>query len=385
VGRRRTPYGVALCLLLTGALAAPADPDWHIPQAPADAPAPEHPGFLRLETALTAYRELAATDGWPALPEGPVLEAGVRDARVATLRARLRRTGEFTAAMDAAMGADAWFFDAALASALRRFQSRHGLPDTGLLTERTRLALNVPADERVRQLEATRTRWLWLPRDFGPRHLFANVPAGRLELVENGTTRLVMRIIAGHPSRPTPTFQDTVRAITVNPPWNVPRRVAVEDLLPGQQADRGYFDRLGIRVLRERDGVVVDAKGIDWQSLGPDNFPYRLVQRPGPLNSLGRLKFVTGNPWDIFLHDTPARGLFDLNSRTLSSGCLRLEAPEALAEILLEGNVPSTKATQTVPLPRPITLYVVYLTSWVDPDGTVQFRPDVYGRDAHLR
>jgi murein L,D-transpeptidase YcbB/YkuD len=400
---------IALALLLaaraaagTPAPATPAqDPDWHIPLAPPDAGPQQQPDAQRLREALARYRELAAEGGWAGLPAGPALQPGQRDARVVALRERLRVTGDFTGLPGTA---DAWFFDGGLQRALQGFQARHGLPATGVPDERTVAALDVPAAERVRQLETTLARWDWLPRDFGPRYLWVNVPGGSLESREDGATTLAMRVIAGHPDRPTPSFRDTVSAIVENPPWSVPRTIAVEDLLPTQQEDPTFLARLGIRVF-DNQGREQDPARINWQRLGADRFPYRLRQDPGPLNSLGRLKFVLSNPWDIFLHDTPSRRLFDLNSRTLSSGCIRLEQPEELAGRLLagvpggipfpletrgldsrgKGIPPGTPATRTVKLDRPITIYVVYLTAWVTPAGVVNFRPDVYGRDARLR
>jgi murein L,D-transpeptidase YcbB/YkuD len=396
---------LALALLLSAA-AAPAatdhDPDWHIPRASQAAAETQRPDAIRLRDALARYQVLAAAGGWPPLPAGTTLQPGERAATVAALRERLRVTGDFAGLSGTA---DTWFFDAGLQRALQDFQARHGLPATGVVDDRTLAALNVPAADRVQQLQATLTRWNWLPRDLGPRYLWANVPGGYLELVEDGAPTLAMRIIAGHPERPTPSFKDTVSQIVVNPSWSVPLRIAVEDLLPTQREDPTFLARLGIRVLTGT-GREVDPARIDWRRVSTDRFPFRLRQDPGPLNSLGRLKFVLHNPWDIYLHDTPSRRLFDLNSRTLSSGCIRLEKPEELAERLVGAASAATSlpressprvsrgrevaaeaapTTQTVQLTRPVPLYVVYLTSWVTAEGVVHFRPDVYGRDARLR
>ncbi len=382
---------LALALLLsTAASAAPVqDPDWHIPLTPDTAGESQRPEAVRLRAALTHYRQLAEAGGWPELPAGTSLQAGQRDERVALLRDRLRISGDFSGIPATA---DAWFFDLPTAQALQSFQRRHTLPDSGQLDERTRTALNVPISDRMQQLQVNLTRWNWLPREPGPRYLWVNVPTGSLEVIDQGETVLRMRIIAGHPSRPTPSFQDMVRQIVVNPSWSVPHTIAVEDLLPAQQADPGFFARLGIRVFRGTGPTAreLDARQIDWQRVSPGRFPYRLLQKPGPLNSLGRYKLVMDNPWDIFLHDTPSRRLFDLSSRTLSSGCIRLEQPDALVQLLLEGTpLPAGAAdgtrTRNVTLPKPIPVYIVYLTAWVTPAGEVNFRPDVYGRDAGLR
>ncbi len=387
---RRGAVLTAAGLLILGVVSAPGaatagvpDPDWHIPAPPVDAPAPVDPAYLRLLAAADAYRVLAANGGWAIVPPGPLLQAGGRDARVVALRNRLRATGEFSAEVNA----DPWFFDGALLRAVQVFQARHGVPATGAVDERTRDLLNVSAAERLRQLEITAGRWRWLPRTFPERYLWVNVPESTLELREHGTAVITMRVIAGHPDRPTPSFVDEITAVDLNPAWSVPRRIAVEDLLPAQQADPDFLRRLGIRVLPAHapDGRPRDPSRIDWAALGPERFPWRLRQDPGPANSLGRYRFVMDNPWDIFLHDTPSRRLFDLQSRTLSSGCIRLEDPEALVAALL-GTLPAaTAASRRLRLPQPIPIYVVYLTSRVTDDGVVHFRPDVYGRDARLR
>lgn len=346
------------------------------------------PAVLALDAALARYAALAA-DGWPELPDGPVLAPGVRDPRVAALRTRLRREGDYAGEM----GADPWFLDAALGAAVRRFQARHGLPEDGRVDARVRAELNVPATVRHARLAAARTRWQWLPRDLGREHLFVNVPAATLALVRDGATVLAMRTVVGHPERPTPSFTGPVTSITFHPSWSVPARLAVEDLLPRQQADRGFFDRLGIAV-RDARGRRVDPDRVDWAALGPGRLPYRLVQAPGPANSLGRVKITVRNPYDIYLHDSPSRPLFDLTYRTLGAGCVRLEQPAALVTALLSADRAWTAADTAARFASgtPLTLdlragppvWVVYLAAWADADGTAHFRPDVYGRDARL-
>ncbi len=372
----------------TASAADPVTPDarWQIPAPPADAGPSTTPDALRLTAALAHYQALASSGGWPVLPPGIRVEAGQRDPLVATLRARLRVSADYNGLPDTA---DAWYFDARLLGAVQHFQSRHGLPATGQLDEATVATLNVPAAARVAQLETTLARWNQLPRAFEPLHVWINIAAAKLQLIEHGSTVLEMRVIAGHPDRPTPSFKDEVPQLVVNPPWSVPRTIAVEDLLPWQQEDASFLARLGIRVMNGA-GRTVDATQIAWHELGPNRFPYRLRQDPGPLNALGRIKFVLHNPWDIFLHDTPSRRLFDLNSRTLSSGCIRLAEPEKLALAL--GADPAelaaalaSETTRNVRLPKPVPVYAVYLTSWVSEDGIVHFRPDVYGLDAGLR
>lgn len=291
------------------------------------------------------------------------------------------------------IGADPWFFDAGLVAAIRRFQARHGLPESGVVDEGTLAELNVPAEERLAQLEATRVRWAWLPGDLGRAHIVANVPAATLTVVADGTVVTTMRTVVGHPERPTPSFVSPVTAVVFHPEWSVPRRMAVEDLLPQQQQDPAFFTRLGVRVL-DAGGRRVDPARVDWRSLSADRFPYRLVQAAGPANSLGRVKLALDNPFDIYLHDTPSRPLFGLSYRTLGSGCIRLEDAGAVVTWLLSGDREWTAAataarlagsrTETLRLRHGPPVWVVYLTSSVDADGTVNFRRDVYGWDARL-
>lgn len=342
-----------------------------------------------LDSALERYRAIVAAGEWPIVPAGPALVAGVRDPRVVALRDRLRREGDYRADM----GADPWFFDAALRDAVLHFQERHGLPGNGSADERTRSELNVPARVRLAQLAATRTRWRWLPRALGTRHVLANIPAATLSIVDGDTVVRTMRTVVGHPGRPTPSFASPVTAIVFHPEWSVPTRLAVEDLLPQQQQDPGFLTRLGFRVLDGR-GRRIDPQQVAWDTLSARRFPYRLVQAAGPANSLGAVKLALANPFDIYLHDSPSRPLFELSYRTLGSGCIRLEDPAALVTWLVGGERPWTEAdtaarlragpTATLRLKASPVVWVVYLTSWADADGTAYFRRDVYGRDARL-
>jgi murein L,D-transpeptidase YcbB/YkuD len=404
--RRRLPcalLGVALlaCIspcstvLAAANLTAPslADPDWHIPaRAGTDTRPPANRQFALLSKALAEYRAIEQAGGWPQIPGGAVLSPGVRDSRVELLRNRLRLSGDFRAEMQA----DPWFFDTGVNEALRRHQARHGLPATGVLDERTREALNVPAGPRADQLAVTLERWRWLPEDLGTRYAWVNTAAATLHLFENGARVLAMRTIVGHPSRPTPSLASEIRQVIFNPTWSVPYTIAVEDLLPRQQEDPAYLARHRFRVLPGADpaGAEIDPARIDWARLSRGNFPYRLRQDAGPGNSLGRIKLVMDNPFDIYLHDTPERGLFGLTSRTLGSGCIRLEDARALATLLVAAESDwsaedtarriDSGGTSAVSLRRPLPIYVVYLTAWVDDDGTVNFRRDLYGRDARM-
>ena len=374
-----------------------ADPDWHIAPPPAidagatptpDGLGPPHRDYQLLKAALGRLLAVARSGGWPVIDAGSPLSLGARDPRVEILRARLRASGDY----DSEMGADPWFFDTGMDTAVRRFQERHELPRDGIFGDRTRDAANVPVAERIDQITVTMERWRWLPRDLGPRYVWVNIPRASLDVVENGQSILAMRVVVGHRVRPTPSLAGDIDRVVFNPTWSVPRTIAVEDLLPQQQDDKGFLARHRIRVFS--GDKEVNAESIRWDRLGADRFPYRLVQVAGPGNSLGRIKIAMDNPFDIYLHDTPAKGMFGLNTRTLSSGCVRLEDAPSLATLLIASDrawtAEETAArasgtpTQTINLKHRIPIYLVYLTAWPGADGEIHFGRDSYGRDARV-
>jgi murein L,D-transpeptidase YcbB/YkuD len=277
---------------------------------------------------------------------------------------------------------------------VRRFQFRHGLVADAIVGRQTLAALNVTAAERAHQLAVNLERWRWLPRFFGMRHLRVNLPAFHLELIEKGERVLDMRVIVGRLLRPTPAFVGRMTYLVLNPYWEVPPRLAVLDLLPKIQKDRDYLAKNGFKVFTLSGGAQRNPAAIDWQQLGPGNFPYHLRQDPGPKNSLGRIKFIFPNKYNIYLHDTPTPELFAREQRTFSSGCIRVEKPIELAQALLRGTQLASPTLleaalagtvgEIVSLSSPVPVYLLYFTAWVEADGTRNFRPDLYKRDPRL-
>jgi murein L,D-transpeptidase YcbB/YkuD len=394
-----------------GALrAVDTDPNWHIPQrmlpaaelldqvaASSDLAAllqqlpPSHAAYRQLRTALAERRQTAAIRGF-ALPAGPSLRPGDRDDRVMALRERLG------ADRPALLGsADAAYFDAPLAAAVVAFQARHGLDEDGIVGTRTLAALNVTPEERIAQIRLNMERWRWLPRDLGDSHILVNLAGFDLTLVQAGEPTLRLRAISGRPDRTSPAFASRINRLVINPDWTVPRRLAVEDMLPQLQRDPLALQAKGIVILRRQDGVLVevDPAGIDWRSYHKNNFPFVLQQLPGPHNSLGLIKFAMPNPFDIYIHDTPAKALFSKKIRTLSSGCIRVDQSLQLASRLLGDNPDAAMhtlqeaiergETTSLPVSPQLPVYLVYLTAWVDEQGNLQFRNDVYGRDLQMR
>lgn len=387
-----------------GRLSPLTDPDWHIPQRPvsADEPGtaignieklpPPHPDYERLHTAMVRYTAIRASGAWMEIPTGPKLSIGMLHPHAELVRNRLRMTSDY----DAMTPANSYLFDSGLDEAARRFQARHGLRVNGVIDDATREVMNVPVEDRIRQLSIAMERWRWLPRELGDEYVWINAAEAMLDVVVDGSPVLSMRTVVGHSTRPTPSLQSEIRRVVFNPAWSVPYTIATEDLLPKLRNDREFLTRNGFRVYTgwRDDAREVDPAEIDWTAVSTDRFPYRFVQRPGPVNSLGRIKIVFNNPYDIYIHDTPSKGLFSLRTRTFSSGCVRLEQATELANTLLARasdrnwshadtrRYLDSNRTQGVNLQRRVPVYVVYITSWVSEDGLAHFRRDLYRRDA---
>jgi murein L,D-transpeptidase YcbB/YkuD len=352
---------------------------------------PQQAAYRRLRERLVDYLEKQARGGWPPfLTRGERLLPGMNSEEIPVLRDLLTATG------DLADGGQETVYDGALEQAVRRFQRRHGLAVDGVIGRATRAALAVPVEQRIAQLRINLERWRWLPRDLGERYITVNSAAFELQAHEGDSVPLTMRVIVGKQDRETPVFMEDMRYLVVNPYWHVPGTIARNDLIPAFLRDHDYFARMGIRVLSGRgaDAVEVDAAQVAWQDyLGDRELPYRLRQDPGPRNSLGRIKFMMPNLHSVYLHDTPARSLFDRPVRAFSSGCIRVEEPLALANYVLGSDSRSKRmldrllesgATGTLALPEPVPVYLLYLTAWVDADGMLQFRDDIYRRDRKL-
>ncbi|MEJ2084454.1 MAG: L,D-transpeptidase family protein [Acidobacteriota bacterium] len=354
---------------------------------------PDHQGYFLLRDLGRRYRDLVAAGGWPPISEGPALRLGDSGSRVAELRQRLAVTGDLEAD-DSDLTET--LFDEQLESAVRSFQARHGLGVDGVVGERSLAALNVTASERLEQIYLNLERWRWLPQSLGEHYVLVNLPAFDLRVVDGEATVLEMRVAVGRRYRRTPVFSDTIRYLVFNPYWEIPPSIAINDKLPEIRKDPSYFGKQGIRVLSGwgADQREIDPHTIDWSTLGRGNFPFRLRQDPGPLNALGRVKFMFPNSFNIYLHDTPGREVFDRPERDVSSGCIRVAKPLELAELLLSYNEDwqpgssrqflSDYRERTIRLDVPWPVHLLYWTAWVDEQGKAQFRADLYNRDDKL-
>ncbi len=354
---------------------------------------PAYPAYARLRAALAQLRTIDPASEPPRVASGFALRLGDEDERVPSIRRRLRFTGDLVEDADL----DDTRFDGLVDAALLSFQARHGLEADGIFGRGTRMMLNRSPAELVEQVELNMERFRWLPQAPEPRHLRVNIADFRLELVEENEVVMAMDVIVGKPFRQTPVFGGSMTYLVFNPAWHVPPTVAREDMLPRLKRDPASLAKDGIRVLQgwgenERE---IDPATVDWRKVSPRGLPYHFRQDPGPNNALGRVKFMFPNRFSIYMHDTPARELFNRAQRDFSSGCIRVERPQDLAtQLLLEdpawtpervAEAMTGNAERSVSLPRAIPVYLYYLTAWVDETGQVQHREDIYERDARLR
>jgi len=336
---------------------APAPPSPTPP--PTQSGPPEDPAIAGLRRVLDAYRK--QTGDWPTVPEGQKLQLGDNGARVDALRSRLLATGDL-----ASVVAPGTQFDLQLKSALQQFQTRHGLSADGVAGAQTIETLNVPVQQRIATLEANLARRSAAPRSWGDRYLLVNIAAAEYRLIDGGRVVQAGPVLVGRIAAPTPRLDGTIRRLQLHPFWLIPQRATAE-LWPKQDADATYFYSHGIH-------VVDDA----------------LRQDPGPNNPLGAVRLPIDEVPGLALHDTPDRNAFEAPDRFTSFGCVVISGAEELAKHLLTADPqwPALRAdsalrggTQTITLAKPLPVHLVYDTAWIEPDGTVTFRPDPYGWD----
>ncbi|HEX6133315.1 MAG TPA: L,D-transpeptidase family protein [Longimicrobiales bacterium] len=347
---------------------------------------PDNFVYAGLAEALTRLRAVAAQGGWPMITAGESLRPGMNDGRVPALRRRLEIAGDLAAGLGYTTA-----FDAVLDSAVRRFQHRHGLNTDGIVGPATRAELNVPVERRIDQVRLNLERARWISPTLTDEFVAVNAAGALVYLVHSGHIVFEARAIVGALYTRTPVFTAQMRSIELNPSWTVPPGI-VGEILGAVRRDAGYLEANGIRVIDSR-GRTIDAAGITFSHYTERTFPWVFRQDPGPANPLGRIKFSFPNRYNVYLHDTPARYLFEREQRTFSHGCIRVQDPLLLAELALKDARWSTAslraaietgATRTIPLNEPLQVLVLYWTASADRHGELHFYRDVYGRDAAL-
>lgn len=371
---------------------------------------PLHPEYDRLKKALADYRALERKGGWPAIPAGTSLKPGASSPAVAALRGRLLGAEATapasetpavavanTSGQPAAPAPVAQVYDPQLVAAVKDFQRLNGLKPDGVVGGETLRELNVPLQQRVRQIMMNMERWRWIPKKFEPDYLLVNIPEYTLHVVEDGKEAFNMPVIVGKRLNATPIFSDKVEFVVMAPYWNVPFSIIDKELRPKLAANpQATLDRLDMEVVKGwgAKATPVDASSIDWANLQQKDWKYTLRRRPGPKNDLGNVKFIFPNSNDIYLHDTPNDQLFSQTKRGFSHGCVRVAEPLRLAEYLLRNEAGwdeqaitdaiAAREEKYVTLPEKLPVYLVYFTTWVDDAGKLHFRDDIYGHDKSL-
>jgi L,D-transpeptidase YcbB len=353
---------------------------------------PRQEGYLLLRQALLDLRDLSAYGGWPVIPPGVTLRKGDRGERVQRLKARLFLSGDLD---DPA----AWKepgIDELTTAGIQQFQERHGLEADGVAGPLTLAEMDVPVEERIRQVELNLMRWRQTPINFEKRYIRVNIADFTLEVHDQGKLVMSMPVVVGTPYRKTPTFSAQMSYLEFAPYWYVPGTILSEDKLPLIRHDPDWIDRNHYEIVAWGEDPIrrINPGQIDWSNITSQNFPGALRMRPGPWNPLGQVKFIFPNRYAVYLHDTNEQQLFSHDARLFSSGCIRIERPLDLAQYLLEGVVEwdcerilaamQGSETLKVFLPEKVPVHLLYWTSWVDDRGRLQYRRDIYQRDADL-
>jgi L,D-transpeptidase YcbB len=335
------------------------------------------------EQAVASYDTIVSRGGWPRVPQVDELKLGTRHPSVVDLRTRLSVSGDLDSN---AAGND--IYDSYVEEAVRRFQVRHGLAIDGVVRQATLLALNVPAATRRDQLKVNITRLKTLSTNLGPRYVVANIPAARVEAIENDRVVSHHTAVAGKPDRASPDINSKIVEINFNPYWTVPASIVRKDLIPKMQDQPDYLTKNRIRIL-DGNHVELQPSQINWYSEEATNYTFK--QDPGSLNSLGSIRINFPSAYGVYMHDTPLKNLFGDDFRFHSSGCMRVQNVRELVTWLLDetkgwsreeiDKVIKSGELKNARLTKPVPLHWVYVTAWSANDGVVQFREDIYNRD----
>ena len=333
--------------------------------------------------AMETYDEIVTRGGWPAVPKVDELRLGNRHPSVADLRGRLSASGDLDSS---AVGND--IYDSYVEEAVRRFQARHGLTIDGIVREATLDALNVPATTRRDQLKINIERLKTLSTNLGPRYVVANIPAARVEAIQNDVVVSRHAAVAGKPDRPSPDINSKIIQINFNPYWTVPASIVRKDLIPKMQDQPDYLTDNHIRILDGKQREL-QPSDINWYSTDATNYTFK--QDPGAKNSLGTIRINFPSAYGVYMHDTPLKNLFGDDFRFHSSGCMRVQNVRELVSWLLDetkswtpediDRVIKSGDRKDAQLAKPVPLHWVYVTAWAASDGVVQFREDIYSRD----
>ncbi|WP_447166190.1 L,D-transpeptidase family protein [Shewanella sp. 125m-7] len=343
---------------------------------------PQLNGYLQLQNRIRHLHWLAQQDWWQPITIDKLIRPGKNDPAIPNIVRRLWLLGD---AENATI--EATILDDAIVRSLKRFQRRHGLNPDGIVGPETLKWLNLAPEKRAYILANNYIERAEFMAQRGERFLIINIPAFEMELINNGKVELVSKVIVGKPYRPTPLLSSSISNVVINPSWRVPKKIMYNDLLPHVRKDGNYITERNFDVF-DRNNNLVSRTPQQWSDLARGPFPYRLVQRPGFNNTLGRYKFYFPNEFSVYLHDTADPNLFERSNRALSSGCIRVENVEGLANWMAANLVKDKQTwvdrhkersrTQWFALSSTLNVHLVYWTAWIDDRNQAQFRNDIY-------
>ena len=347
---------------------------------------PAHYMYNLLKFHLKRLRGEAEEGGWPAVRGGETLKKDMDDPRILEIREFLTATGDLksTATNQESV------FDEELENAVKKFQTRHGLAADGAIGKGTIEQMQVPIEKRIEQIKLNLERLRWIFHHPDEDFLIVNIAGFHVRRFTNREEVFNSRVIVGKYHHESPVFKGEMEYIVVNPTWTLPYSIATNETLPKLKKDPGYLAAKHMEVM-DRNGKLLNASTIDWSQYSRGNFPFIIRQKAGPWNALGEVKFMFPNKYSVYLHDTPSRSLFERQDRAFSHGCIRTEDKWGLLMSLMDdpetwnmekiNEILESGETTTIKLPKPVNIYLVYLTAVADKENNLFFFKDVYKRD----
>jgi murein L,D-transpeptidase YcbB/YkuD len=372
----------------------PDDPDFEIENALSENTLPQlfetfTPQFhmyRELKVGLRNYRQIEKDDGWPIVADGETLKKGMTDNRIATIRTRLKITGD----LKAETTTNPELFDEELELAVKHFQFRHALTQDGVIGKGTLAQMNVPVEKRIDQIRVNLERSRWIMHKLEKDFLIVNIAGYNIRRVTDDSIVYFSPVIVGKPLHETPIFKATMQYFVINPTWTVPYSIATSETLPKMRKNPNYLAEHNM-VIMDRNGKILDPATIDLNKYSKGNFPFTVRQEPGPNNALGEVKFIFPNHYSVYVHDTPGRSLFTHEERAFSHGCIRLQKKWELLMSLMDepdvwnmdkiNEILASGKTTTVHLNKPIDILILYWTAGADKQDRIYFDQDIYKRD----
>ena len=345
--------------------------------------APRYQAYWMMKENLAFFLSIA-NEPWPAILTDTIVKPGESSQIIPKIRKRLIKLQYPLSDSTSAK------YDIDFETQLKLYQGDWGLNTDGAIGKGTLQALNTKPIKLINQLKVNMERFRWHPLKVTAKYIMVNIANYRLFMIEGADTLISMRVVVGKEYRETPVFNARMTYLVFSPTWTVPPTILKNDVIPELKKGPGYLTKKNMKILRF-NGTEIAYNDINWKNISKNNFPYMVRQSPGPGNALGKVKFMFPNSNNIYIHDTPTKGTFARDDRAVSSGCIRIEKPVELAELLLSDlpewtlvqirNAMEQKKEQTVRLKTPVDVVLLYLTAWADGNGRVQFRKDIYGRD----